>query len=161
MTDERPRPRYGEYAPVPPPAATPTPAQQAPAAPPAPVGPPAPVEKPRNVRDIVITTLLLLLGVFDVSTADFAYRLSATYQFLAIDGPSGELAGSLSTLGTVLRWAILVVTIVVSLVLIARRRRAFWVPLAGYVLATVVTGVLALVILLNDPAYLAWAAQFQ
>lgn len=154
MTDDRPRPKYGEYAPVPPPVAV-TPV-------PAPTPAPAPVvaEKPRNIRDIVVTTLLLLLGVFDVSTADFAYRLSATYQFLAIDGPSGDLAASLSTVGTVLRWAILAITIVISLILIARRRRSFWVPLAGYVLATVVTGVLALVILLNDPAYLAWAAQF-
>lgn len=154
QADERPRPKYGEYAPVPPPVVAATPA-------PAPAPAPAPItEKPRNTRDIVVTTVLLLLGVFDVSTADFAYRLSATYQFLAIDGPSGELAGSLSTLGTVLRWAILAVTIVISLILIARRRRAFWVPLAGYALATVVTGVLAAVILLNDPAYAAWAAQF-
>lgn len=154
MTDDRPEPRYGQYAPLPP-------AQ--PASPP----PPAVTAAPNRTRDIVVTTVLLLLGVFDVVTslstfANFAPELTKVYEQVGIGGTASEtLAVPFGLAINIVRVSLLVVTIVVSLLLIARHRRAFWVPLAGYALAGLVTSILVVIVMVNDPAYIAWMTQYQ
>jgi hypothetical protein len=115
----------------------------------------------------MITTVLLLVGVFDVVTAfaafaDLGPSLSLLYKQLGVDGQvSSTLAAPYGVAINVVRISVLVVTILVSLLLIARHRRAFWVPLAGYVLAGLVSSGLVVVLLMNDPVYQAWLAQYQ
>lgn len=158
MTDDRPRPKYGEYAPVAPaPVVVPAPVVEAPAE-----------AKPRNVRDLVATTALLLLAVADVTTsfslyANLAPQIKAlVYTPLGIPGDvTSPLAEPVGLAINIARVALLVVTIVISLVLISRRRRAFWVPLAGYALAGLVSTILVFVVLADDPAYTAWVATYQ
>lgn len=157
MTDPRPEPKYGQYGPVVPPPVVET-------APPPP--PPVPVQ-PNRTRDVIVTTVLLLVGVFDVVTAfatfaDLCPSLSLVYKQLGIDGSvDAALAAPFGIAINLVRIAVLVVTILVSLLLIARHRRAFWVPLAGYVLAGLVTSGLVVALMLNDPTYQAWLAQYQ
>ena len=120
-----------------------------------------------RTRDVVITTVLLLIGVVDVVTgfatfADFGPSLTLVYRQLGIDGTaSSAIAAPYGVAINAVRIAVLAVTVVVSLLLIARRRRAFWAPLAGYVLAAIITSVLVATVMLNDPAYQAWLAQYQ
>jgi hypothetical protein len=154
--DPRPRPKYGEYAPISttPPAA-PVTASVVTAA-------PAP-QAPYKTTDIIITAALLLLGVWDVVTgfAGFATLgtvLTQVYTVQGISGfASGELANEAGMALNVARIAILAVTIVVSLLLIARRRRAFWVPLAGGALAGLGVVVCVMVVIVQDPGFIAWA----
>lgn len=156
MTDPRPEPKYGQYAPI-----TPTPPVELP--------PPAPpvVVQPNRTRDIAVTTVLLLIGVFDVAArfatfADLGPSLNSMYGQLGITiGLSATIAAPYGIAINIVRIAVLVVTIVVSLLLIARHRRAFWVPLAGYVLAGLITGGIVVALMLNDPAYQTWIAQHQ
>ena len=161
--DTRPEPKYGQYAPIVPaaPAPVPDPTWAAPA--PA----PAAAVAPNRTRDVVLTTVLLLLGVFDVASsfstfAQLAPALTKVYAQFGIDGSASDsLAAPYGLAINVVRIAVLVVTVVVALLLISRRRRAFWVPLAGWALAGIVSSILVAVVMLNDPAYLAWLQQAQ
>ena len=161
--DPRPEPRYGQYAPLPP-------ANQTPVAPdkkdwPAPE--PATKAPVNRTRDIAITTVLLLVGVFDVVTTfktfgDLGPSISVIYEQLGIAGTaSAALAAPFGLAINIVRVSVLAITIVVSLLLIARQRRAFWVPLAGYAVAGIVSSILVCIVMLNDPAYQAWLTQNQ
>lgn len=159
--DPRPRPRYGEYAPLPPagyvePVATPEP----PAAPVA-------VERPRRTWDIVLTASLLLVGVYDV-VAGFSQYLDLGPALVAAFEQQGfgeftsfEAASQVGLVLTVIRIAILAVVVPVSLLLIARGRRAFWVPLAGGVLAALALMVCIFVVVLGDPAFTQYVSGLQ
>jgi hypothetical protein len=161
--DTRPEPKYGQYAPIVP-AAAPAPVPDATWAPP--VAPPA-VAAPSRTRDVVITTVLLLLGVFDVASsfstfAQLAPALTRVYAQFGIDGSASDsLAAPYGLAINAVRISVLVITVVVALLLISRRRSAFWVPLAGWALAGIVSSILVAVVMLNDPAYLAWLQQPQ
>lgn len=152
MTDDRPRPKYGEYGPV-----APAPVEPAPT--PVAVAPPA----PNRTRDIVITTLLLLVGVYDVVTgfsgfASLGAALAQAYEIQGISGfASRDLANQVGAGINMAKVAVLILTIALSLLLIARHRRAFWVPLAGGLLAFLIVTAGVLVVILQDPALLAWA----
>jgi len=162
VTDDRPKPRWGEYAETPPAVDYPPPTVPSPADPPPSSDKPEP---PRNTRDILITTALLLLGVFDVAS------MWSTFSALGAQlGPAFEqqgvgeftsiaLANSVGMWLNIARAAILVVTIIVSLILISRGRRAFWVPLVGGVLAAIVLLVLVSYVILNDPAFMQYVGQ--
>ncbi len=157
MSDPRPEPKYGQYAPIVPAPLAPEPVVLTPT----PTPPPAPA--PNRTRDIVFTTLLLLLGVYDVVTgfvgfASLGTALAQAYEVQGIPGfASKALADQVGIGINIGKTALLVVTIVVSLVMIARHRRAFWIPLAAGVLAALGVIVCVLVVLLGDPALLAWA----
>lgn len=151
MTDPRPEPKYGQYAPIPPAVEQPEPTVAA--------APPA----PNRTRDIVITTVLLLIGVYDVVTgfagfASLGAALTQAYELQGIPGfASAVFADQMGVVINVVKTVLLVLTIVVSLLLVGRHRRAFWVPLAGGLVAALVVVVCILVVLLGDPALLAWA----
>lgn len=159
MTDDRPRPKYGEYAPLPPAA------PEAPVAPVEEVAPEPAPQAPLRTGDIIATTLLLLIGVTDVVGsfplfASLSGQLTAVYAQLGVGGTSASpLAEPLGLAINIVRVAVLVAAIIVSLLLIQRRRRAFWVPVAGYVLAGILAGILVVVIMLNDPAYIDWVTK--
>lgn len=151
MTDPRPRPQYGEYADVPPPP------------PPAPVvAEPARRERPRRLWDVALTAFLLLWGVWDVATGfrefgSLSRLLGQVYDAQGIDGfASAAFADEVGSVLNVVRAVLLVITIAVSLLLIARHRLAFWAPLAGAAVAGVAVTVGVAVIMLNDPGFLAY-----
>jgi len=160
VTDDRPKPRWGEYSDTPPsvdyppPVVPVTPPQ---GAEPGPTTPTAP-EPRRNTRDIILTTAFLLLGVWDVASrwpdyAALGLSLRAAYETQGMgEFTSIELANSVGQWVNIARAVILVITIVISLFLISRGRRAFWVPLAGGVLTMLVVFVLIGYVAISDPA---------
>jgi hypothetical protein len=155
--DPRPQPRWGQYADVPPPAPDP---QFPPPEPPAAEAAPA---APRRTVDIAVTTGLLILGVLDVVTRWSEYaNLSATMRELYRLQELGEftavgLADQVGGIINIARVVVLVATIVLSLALIQRGRRAFWVPLAGAALAFVTTIALLIAVMVSDPAIAEYA----
>lgn len=159
--DQRPQPRYGQYAPVPPAGYV------APQATPEPVAPPEPAVRPRRTWDIVLTSSLLLVGVYDV-VAGFSQYLDLGPALVTAFEQQGfgeftsfARAAEVGVVLTVIRVVILMVTIVVSLLLISRGRRAFWVPLTGGVLAALVLMVCVFVIVLGDPAFTQYVSGLQ
>ncbi|WP_374975472.1 DUF6264 family protein [Microbacterium trichothecenolyticum] len=127
---------------------TPEPEQPAPAgtapAPPLYPGGPAysapdedapPAKRPVKVLDVVITIVLL------VADGVLAGLASVTGMFLVMaSDPCGNLTcdGSLIAIGwmmgMILPWVAFAITVVVAVILMVKRRLAFWVPLAGAVL---------------------------
>ena len=149
--DPRPRPKYGEYGPVMPPAPVVEP-----------VAAVAPTV-PNRTRDVVVTAVLLLVGVYDVVTGFPAFAtlgaiLAQAYEIQGIPGfASRALADQVGIGFNIGKSVLLVATIVVSLVFIAQHRRAFWVPLVAGVVAALAVMVFVLAVLLQDPSLLAWA----
>lgn len=159
--DPRPRPRYGEYAD---PASVAAPVLPPPVASSAPE-PTAP--RRRRTWDVVLTTALLALAVYDVigGYSTFA-NLSPAIQIMFDQTGVGQFTATAAAqqwgfIANAARIAILVVVILVSLLLVARRRLAFWVPLAGGALAAVVVLVAITAIIVADPAYLAYLSSMQ
>ena len=87
---------------------------------------------PAKVWDVVLTIVLLVGDLVLAAVASF----SAVFLVMASD-PCGSLDCSTELitlgwlLGMVLPWVVLISTIAVSIVLLVKRRLAFWVPLAG------------------------------
>ena len=183
MTDDRPRPKYGEYAPigsVPPTAATAPPiaetAHAAPAAPAAttdPVAATAPIKpavsapdaRPakRRTWDVALTTALILVGVFDVvgSFSRFG-ALAATLRELYVQQGLGTftsdgLANDMGLALNVTRVVMLVAAIGFGLWRLGHQKIAFWVPLAAGALAFLVVVVCLLVVVVTDPALAEYA----
>jgi hypothetical protein len=170
--DERPRPRYGEYAPEgwtwqPPADASAAPAQPAPpvqpaAAPP----PPAPVALPGERRpgtvDRVVTIALLVLGAFGaINTAAslqvLPQQFSLVYEQQGVgDFTAPEWLPTLAMVGTVLQLALYAATLGWSILRLRARKTSFWVPIVGGVLSIVLMMVLVSIVFLNDPTFVAY-----
>ena len=153
MADDRPEPRYGQYAPGPQPAPGPV---AAPASVPEPA---APVEVKRRTWDVVLTTVLLLVGTWDLVTSFAAYAdlgrvLAPVFEQQGLgDFTSYELGLQLGLVANILRIALLALAIIVSLVRIGRNRITFWVPLGAGVIAALVVLVCMFVVIFSDPAF--------
>ena len=156
MTDDRPRPKYGEYAPIPPVVA-------------APVTPVAPVVPPVAARtatpgDVFVTTLLLVIGVVDVVGrfslyADLGTQLQGVYSAEGFPAfTSIALANNIGVALNIARVVVLVGTIVAALLRIRRGRRAFWVPLVGAGIAFVILIACLLAVIIADPAFAQYVA---
>jgi hypothetical protein len=152
MTDNRPEPKYGQYAPIPPALAESVPA-------PSPAAPSSDRVAPaRRTWDTAMTTLFLLLGVADVVTgfstfANLAEGLRAAYAAQGYPAFTSEaLATTMGLALNIARITILGVTILVSLLRIRAGKIAIWVPIAGAVLAGIVVIVGLLVVIMQDPA---------
>lgn len=160
MTDDRPEPRYGQYAPGPPPA-PPEPAVELPP----PTG--APVVRKRRTWDLVLTTGLLLVGVYDVVTgfstyANLGVPLRIVFEQQGIGAFTSDAAAvQVGLFLNVLRVILIAVAIIVSLVLISRHRLAFWAALGAGVLAGLAAIVCAMVLVVNDPAFIAYVESMQ
>lgn len=199
MTEQRPRPQYGEYA---------SPEEQARA-----IGVPLehahhatspvvpavePAQKPqksergaphpetgkqagqpdavglgaatrvKRSRDTVVTVMLLMLGLAWVllsipGTSDLAGTLDRTYALQGYTGHYGPVALA-STLGLVINISSLVLwgaTCAVSVAVLRRHRRAFYIPIIGAVLSGLVVVALTLVAMFNDPGLLAYLSTLQ
>lgn len=168
MTDERPRPQYGEYASTEEQllaGGTAVPAREFP--PPAPgtrieagaaVGEQASLRQRRRSRDVVVTTFLLSMSAyFVISTisgwTDFATTLDEAYAQLGYgDYTSVELANSIGLAITIVQLVLLVVSAIMSIAFIRSGRTSYWVPLAFGALSIIVTVILMMVAMTSDPA---------
>ncbi|MBG6054817.1 hypothetical protein IWX81_001207 [Salinibacterium sp. CAN_S4] len=162
MTDDRPRPKYGEYAPAGSIPIAPTPAEVAlPAAPDQPVEP----TRKRRTWDVALTTALMLVGVLDVvgSFARFGELAPILRDLFEQQGigtfTSDQLAADMGTAINVARVVVLVVGVAGGLWRLRRNRIAFWVPLSAGVLAFVIVCVCLLVVVISDPAFADYAMQ--
>ncbi|MEO6943308.1 MAG: DUF6264 family protein [Lacisediminihabitans sp.] len=190
MTDSRPRPQYGEYAsPEDQAKAIGIPLVHVPKTVPAaaPVADPVhSVEKgkekdahsavasnstatrAKRSRDTVATVMLLGLGLAWIlisipGTSDLAGTLNRTYALQGYTGKYGPVALA-SILGLVINISSLVlwgITCAVSIALIRRHRRAFYVPLIGGALSGLVIIALTIVAMFNDPGLLAHLSTLQ
>lgn len=189
MSDSRPSPRYGEYAtpeeqakamgvhpakPVVEPSAPP--GMQAPAraraaavrgaAAPHPTADDA--RRARGSRDLVTTVTLLAIGLVWVlmsipGAANLPDTLNRTYELQGYTGDHGPVALA-STLGLFMNISSIVVwgvTCAVSVALLRRHRRAWYVPLIGAVVAGAIALALTLVAMLSDPGLVAYFASLQ
>lgn len=153
MTDPRPEPRYGQYAPIT------APAQTAPQ----PIVPVAAATASRP-WDVLLTAILLLFGVYDVVTgfSQFSHLADALQVAYTAQGfgtfTSDALAGGVGFAINVVRIAALAIAIVVSLLLIRLGRRAFWVPLAAAAFAGLFLVISLVVLILGDPAFAQYVA---
>lgn len=161
MTDDRPRPKYGEYAPIPPvTAAAPVPAPVVVEAEEAPATAPR-----RRTWDLILTTTLLLVGVYDVVVtypqfADLAAGLGTVYSQQGVgDFTSDALATSMGTAINVSRIVILGIAIGLTLWSINRHRISFWIPLSAGVLAGLIVTVCVCVVVVTDPALAQYVAE--
>jgi len=120
----------------------------------------APALRPRRTWDIILTTALLALAVYDViggysTFANLAPVMQSIYDQLSIGQfASTALAAQWGLIANIARIAILLLVVLFSLRLVSRRRLAFWVPLAGGALAVIVVLACFMVIVASDPAYL-------
>lgn len=165
MTDERPRPKYGEYAPLPPAGVTPpvvSPEPQAAASFPPPTAPVVQPERKRRVWDVVLTATLLIIGTFDVVTglgnyADFGGVIATVFDAQGIgEFTAYETAATVGAAANGIRITLLVLATVIALMMIARYRIAFWVPLAAGVLAGIAVIVCSIIVIAADPAFTAY-----
>ncbi|MCU1526126.1 MAG: hypothetical protein JWO18_3020 [Microbacteriaceae bacterium] len=167
MTDPRPRPQYGEYA---------TPQEQAkavgasaphfghaipPASPPTYSAPPAAKTTPRR-WDLVLSTALLAYGLINVFSGFFQFSdlgrlIDGVY---ATQGVGQFTPTSLSaTLGIVINASNVVLWIATAFVtvrLLRRQKLAFYVPLIGGAVASIVAASCLMVLLFSDPAFSAY-----
>lgn len=186
MTEERPRPQYGEYAspqeqakiiakslpPVPPvlqPRGSQTSVAPVPAAPvsaPAPGSTPAvasaPVSRPRRRWDLALSIGLLAYAAVTILAGFSQYSdlPSVLNQVYAQQG-IGTFEGTAfaATAGFAINASNLVIYAIVLPLTVAQlraRRIAFWIPLTGGVLAAIITGSLVIAVMLNDPTFTAY-----
>ncbi len=171
--DERPRPAFGEYA---------TPEQQAaamgkqyapppttpPVAGPSPFGPPPMAPAATNTRwNVLISTVLLAWGLFNVIAGFFQYpQLAAVLQSYYTANGIGTLSdpGLASKFGVVIVVANTVIFLVVLIGtyrMLRRGRPAAYIPLLGGLLSVILIVTCIGVVLYNDPTFMAFATKGQ
>ena len=178
--DRRPRPQYGEYATpqeqakiiadsLPPVSALLVPST-IPLVPKAPdastrvsASPPASAAGRRPRRwDLILTAALLGYATINVISQLVARdSLSAIAKQFFISQGMGDytptaLTSSLGNALNIITLAVFVLTVLVTVWMLRRGRIAFWVPIAGGVLATIVALVFVVILLQSDPAFTAY-----
>jgi hypothetical protein len=140
-----PRPRWGEYAPAQPPAQQPLPQQTY-----APWPYAVPPKPPRRIWDIVLTSILLVVGLFGTLIAClYAANLQRVVEIAAEQrGISANGAStSVESLVIVISHVVLLLAAAgISIPLLVRGRPvAFWIPLAAGVIAAILFWVLLII----------------
>ncbi|WP_353827192.1 DUF6264 family protein [Agromyces sp. SYSU T0242] len=172
--DERPRPRYGEYAPEgwswQPPADDRADAAAAAPAPPPPPAATAPrsddaaaaaARAPRTT-DRFFTILLLAIGAVGAwNTSASLQQLPGAIQALYTDQGIGTYTpqpwlSTLTFVGTVFMLALYATILGWAILRLRARKVAFWVPLVGGVVAFLAMMVLSAVVFLTDPTFQAY-----
>ncbi|OUE28299.1 DUF6264 family protein [Clavibacter michiganensis] len=109
--------------------------------------------------DAAITVGLLAAGLVNVvgsigANADPSQAINQSYALFG--GGTYEVTPQTSVIGIAVNVVNIVVFVLaawISLELVKRKRVAFWVPIAGAVVATVITSVLVLTLIVADPAF--------
>jgi len=170
--DERPRPRYGEYAPPgwswqPPQAAEPSapaePARPEASAPlpqqPTPADASATPARRAPGWDRILTIGLLAFGAFGAwnsaaSLQEIPRQMQLSYDLMGVGTfTPPEWLPTLVLVGTIIQLALYAVVLGLSILRLRAGRLAFWIPLAGGAASFVVTLVLLSIVMLNDPTY--------
>ena len=175
--DERPRPRYGEYAPEgwtwTPPADGHVPAHATPVAPAAPAAPQqgflsdaslsaasGRLARSERPADRAVTILLLVIGVLGawlsvgvLQALPQSMQLLHTQEGIDAYTPGPEIPG-LILAGSIVQVVLWVVTAIGSIALIRARRPSFWLPLVGGGAAAIALFVFILVAITGDPVLL-------
>ena len=180
MSDERPRPAYGEYA---------TPEQQAAAIGAPPVVPPVvhphptaalpPYGQAANGQgaitarhgsrrwDLFLTSLLLAYGLWSVISGFVQYSNLTTvaqtfYASQGIGTFASSRPGLATPLGLVINISDVVVFILVAYIafrLLKRGKVAFYVPLIGGIVTTIIAAVCLVTFLFTDPGFATYLSQ--
>ncbi|MWB98356.1 DUF6264 family protein [Agromyces seonyuensis] len=173
--DPRPKPKYGEYAPEgwtwtpPEPARPATPPTPAPGSWPAPAvphaGPVAPGAsesadpgKPARPRDLPVTIVLLILGLFGVAFAagtilvlpESMAMLHAQYGLAAYE--PGDDIGTVTTIGAILQVLLYVAVVISSVLRIRAGRGSWWLPIVGAVVSTLILFIVVSQVTAGDAA---------
>jgi len=171
--DERPRPRYGEYAPEgwswqPPGDESADAAASAPAPPPPPAPTPAgasgsgateAASRPPRTTDRFFTILLLALGAIGAwNTSVSLQQLPGAIQGVYTDQGVGTYSPqpwlpTLALIGTVFMLALYAAVLGWSIMRLRARKLAFWVPLVGGAVAFLATIVLTSIVFFTDPTF--------
>ncbi|MBF4622258.1 DUF6264 family protein [Clavibacter sp. VKM Ac-2542] len=109
--------------------------------------------------DAAITVGLLAAGLVNVAgsigaNADPSQAINQSYALFG--GGTYEVTPQTSVIGIAVNVVNIVVFVLaawISLELVKRKRLAFWVPIVGAVVATVITSVLVLTLIVQDPAF--------
>lgn len=169
MSDERPQ--YGEYATpdeqraragLPPVDAAPPAPPLAPAPPaPAPAGSATPAASTPRVADRAITFGLLTFGLVNVlsSLAGFfnlAATLNQTLQVMGLEGEftnfsAARIWGPIAAFALIIGYAI---TVWRAVRRVKAHKAAWWVPLVGFIVTTIVVSLCISVPMFGDPAFL-------
>lgn len=180
MTEARPTPQYGEYAspqeqakviarslPPVPPVLQPkdsktavTPALAPPASAPVVASASGPAVRPRRRWDLALSIGMLAYAAVTILAgfsqySDLPSLLNQVYAQQGI----GTFAGTefAATAGFAINASNLIIYASVLPLTVARlraRRIAFWIPLAGGVLAAIITGSLMIAVMVNDPTFI-------
>ena len=103
--------------------------------PPYPTAYAVPARPPARVWDIVLTSvLLLLLACLTAIVSYFGFFLAMAGDSCGARDCSADLIAVGLMVAVALPWILLTIVAVVSIVLLVKRRLAFWVPLVGGVL---------------------------
>jgi hypothetical protein len=166
--DERPRPRYGEYAPEgwswqPQSEPRTDAAASAPPPPPPPAPPAVAVAAARtNTVDRMVTIALLVLGAFGAwNSATSLQQLPAAIQTVYSQQGIGtyspqEWLPTLALVGTVSMLALYAGVLGWSIARLRAGKIAFWVPVVGGVVALVSMIVLTGIVFFTDPTFLGY-----
>jgi uncharacterized BrkB/YihY/UPF0761 family membrane protein len=96
---------------------------------------PPPGKRPVRTWDLVVTIILLVLdGVLAAIMSFFGFFLAMAGDSCGARDCNSDLIATGLMVAVALPWILLVVVAVVAIVLLVRRRLAFWVPLVGAVL---------------------------
>ncbi len=162
MTDPRPRPQYGEYAPE----GWVSPHYQPPAETPPPVAEDVVVQpRKRRTWDTVLTFALLGLGLYSVLSGFVGFsRLPEIFDQMFTQLGIGEFtsdaaASLIGVLANITQTTIWIIAAVGAGIFLQRGKIAFWWPLAGGVLANLIVVIMVGVVMASDPAYAAYIAQ--
>jgi len=164
MTDERPKPKYGEYAP----AGWVPPRFPPPEAETAVTGASAPSVKPAPVRrnwDSMLTFGLLGLGFYTVVSGYVGFStLPAVFdelftQFGLGDFTSDSAANAVGLAANVVQTVLWIAAAVLAGFALRRNRLAFWWPLGAGIAANLIIVIMVGVVIATDPAYAAYLAQ--
>lgn len=97
--------------------------------------PPAPQKRPLRTWDLVITIVLLVLdGVLAAIMSFFGFFLAMAGDSCGARDCNADFIAIGLMVAVALPWIVLIIVAVVSIVLLVKRRLAFWVPLVGAVL---------------------------
>ena len=96
--------------------------------------PPPPGKRPLRTWDLVVTILLLVLdGVLAAIMSFFGFFLAMAGDSCGARDCNSDFIAIGLMVAVGLPWLVLIIVAVVSIVLLVKRRLAFWVPLVGAV----------------------------
>ena len=97
-----------------------------------PAYPAPPVKPPVRVWDVVLTSVLLvLLGVLALIVSFFGFFLAMASDPCGVRDCSTELIGLGMLTAVGLPWVVLLAAVVVAIVVMVKRRIAFWIPIVA------------------------------